>query len=278
MEVISNWAELAQKSFINIVQKLSINLIEIAGAILIILLGLVLTKVLVFFFGKILDKTKIDFFSKKLNGSELFGKSKIKIDLKVVILAFVRWVLYLVFLTVAADILNWKIISEEITNLLAYLPRLFSGLALLVIGIYIANFIKIAVNGFLEAISIAGASLISGFSFVVILLIFSLTALNQAGVDISIITNNLILLVAGVVLTLVISVGLGSIEIVKRLLLTHYIGRNFFVGEKITFQGKTGEIKSIGNLAITLTTSEGELIIPIKHFADTISLKTPHQE
>lgn len=273
MQTVTDWAEVTLNTFLKMGEQLSSNLLSVLGAVIILVLGWLTTKLITFILGKVLEKSKIDALSHKLNESKSFGNSKIEFDLSKVIIAFVKWIMYLVFLTVAADILNWTVISNEITNLLAYLPKLFSALALLIIGLYIANFIKKAIKGFLEAIAFSGAGLVSSIIFFVIAIIFTLTALNQAGIDISVITGNLIILVGGVVLTLVISIGVGSIELVQKSLYTYYVRRNYSPGDHVTYQNKKGTILSIGNLTVVIASEEGEFHVPIKDFANEVTIR-----
>lgn len=274
MKTITDWAEVTLNTFLKMGEQLSSNILSVLGAFIILILGWLITKLVTFVLGKILEKSRIDGLSKKLNESKSFGNSEIQFDLSKVILAFVKWILYLVFLTVAADILTWTVISNEISNLLAYLPRLFSALALLVIGLYIANFIKKAIKGFLDAIAFSGAGLVSSIIFFIIAIIFTLTALNQAGIDISVITGNLIIIVGGVVLTLVISIGVGSIELVQKSLYTYYVRRNFSKGDNIKYKDKKGTILSIGNLTVVIASDEGDLHVPIKDFANEVTIRT----
>ncbi|GHB26323.1 mechanosensitive ion channel family protein [Mongoliitalea lutea] len=274
MQTVTDWAEVTLNTFLKMGEQLSSNLLSVLGAVIILVLGWLTTKLITFILGKVLEKSKIDALSHKLNESKSFGNSKIEFDLSKVIIAFVKWIMYLVFLTVAADILNWTVISNEITNLLAYLPKLFSALALLIIGLYIANFIKKAIKGLLEAIAFSGAGLVSSIIFFIIAIIFTLTALNQAGIDISVITGNLIIIVGGVVLTLVISIGVGSIELVQKSLYTYYVRRNYSTGDQVTFKNKKGTIQSIGNLTVVIASEEGEFHVPIKDFANEVTIRT----
>lgn len=273
MQTISDWTDVTLNAFLKMGEQLSTNLLSILGAVIILILGWLITKLIVYILGKILEKSRIDELSNKLKESKSFGNSKIEFDLSYVILAFVKWILYLVFLIVAADILNWTIISNEITSLLAYLPKLFSALALLIIGLYIANFIKKAIKGFLEAIAFSGASVVSSIVFFIIAIIFTLTALNQAGIDISVITGNLVIIVSGVVLTLVISIGVGSIELVQKSLYTYYVRRNYSTGDRVSYKSKNGTIKSIGNLTVVISSDEGDLHVPVKDFANEVTIK-----
>jgi hypothetical protein len=273
MQTITDWAEVTLNTFKNMGEQLSSNLLSILGAVIILLLGWLITKLTIFILAKILEKSKIDELSKKINESRSFGNSRIELNLSSVILAFIKWILYLVFLTVAADILNWTVISNEITNLLSYLPRLFSALALLIIGLYIASFIKKAVRGFLDAIAFTGSGLVSSIIFFIIAVIFTLTALNQAGIDISVITGNLIIIVGGVVLTLVISIGVGSIELVQKSLYTYYVRKNYSTGDHVIYKNNKGTILSIGNLVVVISSEEGELHVPIKDFANEVTIR-----
>ena len=273
MEIITNWAEVTMNAFLKMGEQLSSNLLSLLGAIVILILGWFITRLMAFLLKKILKTSRIDHLSDKVKDAKLFGDAGVDFELSSVIVAFVRWILYLVFLTVAADILGWTIISNEISNLVSYLPKLFSAIALFIIGLYIANFIKKALKGFLDALSIVGGGLISNFVFFVILIIFSVTALNQANIDTSAITNNLVIILAGMVLIFVISLGVGSIDIVQKTLYTYYIRRNINVGDTIVFKGMTGEVESIGNLMISIKNEEGIISIPVKDFINEITLK-----
>ncbi|MCH7413609.1 hypothetical protein MM213_08945 [Belliella sp. R4-6] len=273
MKTITNWAEVTMNAFLKMGEQLSSNLLSLFGAVVILVLGWLITKLLSFLLKKILKTSRVDDLSERIKDAKLFGEVGVEFKLSSVIVAFVRWILYLVFLTVAADILGWTIISNEISSLVTYLPKLFSAIALFVIGLYIANFIKKALKGFLEALSIAGSSLISGFVFFVILIIFSVTALNQANIDTSAITNNLVIILAGLVLIFVISLGVGSIDVVQKILYTYYVRRNVEVGDRIIYKGIEGVVESIGNLMISIKNEEGIFSIPIKEFINETTIK-----
>ncbi|MCH7398269.1 hypothetical protein MM236_09725 [Belliella sp. DSM 107340] len=273
MEVITNWAEVTMNAFLKMGEQLSTNLLSLLGAIVILVLGWFITRLTAFLLKKILKTSRLDHLSDKVKDAKLFGEANMDFELSSVIVAFVRWILYMVFLTVAADILGWTIISNEIGNLVSYLPKLFSAIALFIIGLYIANFIKKALKGFLDALSIVGGGLISNFVFFVILIIFSVTALNQANIDTSAITNNLVIVLSGLVLIFVISLGVGSIEIVQKILYTYYIRRNINVGDKVIYKDLEGIVEAIDNLTVSIRVSEGVHSIPVKDFINETILK-----
>lgn len=270
MDTITKWKDLTLESLSAMGQGIAAVLPNIVGAIFALAIGWLITKIIVFLLRKILRLTKVDKLTEKINETDLFGKTDIKFNISDVILSFVKWILFLVFLIIAADIMNWNIVSVEIGNLLRYLPRLFSAIALFMIGLYVANFIKKAITGLFESMDLNGSKIVGRLVFYVILIIITVTALNQAGVDTTIITNNVTIILGAFLLAAAIGFGLGSKVIVRDLLRTFYARKNYEVGDKINIEGLEGVIVSIDNLSITLWTSKGKTILPIK---DLVSLK-----
>nr|WP_288931616.1 mechanosensitive ion channel [uncultured Allomuricauda sp.] len=270
METINEWKNVTLDSLSGMGKEIALAFPKILGAIVILFLGWIVIKIILFLLKKILKLAKIDVLNDKVNGMDVTGKGDLKIDLTKIILGFVRWFLILVFLIVAADILDWHIISKEIGNLLNYLPRFFSALVLLMLGFYIGNFVKNTIKRLFDSLEFGGSNIVSNLFFYVIVIFMSITALNQAGVDTTIITNNITLILGSFLLAFALGVGLGSREIVADILRSFYTRKTYVVGDKIVIDGDEGTIKAIDNNSLTLETQEGKFVIPIK---DVVSQK-----
>lgn len=269
METIYNWADVAMQAFISMGEQLSSGLLNFIGAVLVLFVGWLITKAVVYVVGKILKASRVDKLTEKIKESNIFGEAKINFEVSYVITAFVRWIMYLVFIIVAADIMNWTIVSNEISNLLRYLPQLFSALALFIIGLYIANFIRKAIKGLFESLNLSGVNALSSIVFYIIVVIFTIAALNQANIDTSVIANNITIILASILLTVAIGVGLGSRDVVKKLLFTYYVRKNYNVGDKIKVGDISGEIFAIDSVSVTLKTQTSKVVIPIVEMTET---------
>nr|WP_297785307.1 mechanosensitive ion channel [uncultured Allomuricauda sp.] len=270
METINEWKNVTLESLSGMGKEIALAFPKILGAIVILILGWIVIKIVLFLLKKILKLAKVDMLNDKINGMDVTGKGDLNVDVIKVILGFVRWFLILVFLIVAADILDWKIISQEIGNLLHYLPRFFSALALLMLGFYIGNFVKKTIKRLFDSLEFGGSNIVSNLFFYVIVIFMSITALNQAGVDTTIITNNITLILGSFLLAFALGVGLGSREIVADILRAFYTRKTYVVGDRIVIDGNEGTIKAIENNSLTLETQEGRFVIPIK---DVVSQK-----
>lgn len=270
METINEWKDLTFNSLITMGRDIASALPKIIGALIILLIGWIVTKVILFVLGKILKLAKLDALSEKINEMQLLGKGGFTFDFVKIILGFVKWLLLLVFLIVAADILSWEIISTEIGNLLRYLPRLFSALALMMIGLYVGNLVKTTVKRLFDSLEFAGSNVVSNLLFYIIVIFISITALNQAGIDTTIITNNITLILGAFLLAFAIGLGLGSRDIITDLLRSFYTRRTYAVGDKIVVGEHSGTVEAIENNSLILVTKTGRYVIPIK---DVVSAK-----
>ena len=269
MESISQWKDLIIQSLTSMGEKIMTTIPNIIGAIIVLVLGWIITKIVVYLLKRVFKFAKIDLLSEKINDLKLFGKSEISIPITKAITVFVKWIMFLVFLIIAADIMNWTIVSQEIGNLLRYLPKLFSAIALFMIGIYIARFVKKAIQGFYESFDLAGSKIISSIVFYIIAIIISITALNQADIDTTVVTNNVTIILGAFLLAISIAFGLGSKEVVGDLLRTFYTRKNYELGDHIKLEGIEGTVEAIDNISMTLITTKGKLILPIKDVVES---------
>ncbi|MGS2764680.1 mechanosensitive ion channel family protein [Sinomicrobium sp. M5D2P9] len=218
--------------------------------------------------GGILKLSKIDKLSAKINEADFLEKSSFKIDLRKVILFFIKCFAILILLIMGADMLGLTAVSDVAGQLITYLPRFLSGVVILAIGIVIATFVKNAIQGMLKSFDMSGSKFIAGLAFYVILIITAITALNQIGVNTDIITNNILILLGAFLAAFTIALGLGSKDIVYRLILGFYTRKNFEAGMRIRVDGVEGIIVLIDNLSLVVAMEDKKIVFPIKNITN----------
>jgi len=255
------FAETLWNQFLNVIPKILLG-------IGFIILAFIILKVVNFILKKLLKLSKIDSLTTKLNEAELFGKSDYTVVPSKIILKFVKYLLILIFVVVASDMLGLKMISEGIGSFIAYLPILISALLIFVVGVYMASLIKNAIQDTLKSLELGGSNLVGNIVFYAIVVVVSITALNQAGIDTDIITSNLTLILGSVLISFTIAFGLGARDVITRLLFGFYSRKNFEIGQHIKTKKVEGVIQQIDNICITIKTNDGIVVMPIKSFVD----------
>lgn len=245
------------------------SLPTVLGFIAFILVAWIFIKIFLWVIKKALNKTKIDEWSKKLNKTEIFGNTTINIVLTKVILSVLKWFLILIFVMAGSELYGLDVISEGITGFIAYLPKLLTALAIFIAGVYVGTIVKKAVNSMFKSLEVSGGNLVGNIAFYLIVVFLSITAFDQAGIDTSLIKDNLTLVIGSVLLAFTIAFGLGSRDIIQRLLFGYYSRKNLEIGQKIRINNIEGVVESIDNICFVIVTADDKIVFPIKDIVDS---------
>ncbi len=269
METVNQWKDLSFNTISTILMDIASAFPKIVGALVVLLVGWVISKVLRLVLKKVLKVAQVSKVSDKINDAKLFGDSDFKIDIEKVLLSFVKWLLLLVFIIAAADIAEMTVISTEIANLLRYLPILLSAMVIFMVGLFAAKLIKNMLVSVFDSMGFGGSKLVSGIVFYILLIFVTITALNQAGIDTSIITSNFTIILGSFLLAFSIAFGLGSREVVSSLLKTFYARKSYAIGDAIKFSDVEGTIEAIDSIFVTIKTAKGKIVVPIKEIVES---------
>ncbi len=237
------------------------------GAIIFIISCIIVYMLTLFVIKKLLKFSKIEFLNQKINDNEVLKKSNIKINFENIIIQTIKLILILLILVIGADFFNLNMVSQQIGNLINYLPQFISAVLIFTLGFYLGNKIKELLRNILKSIDFNGSNIISNIVFYLIIVFVSITALNQAGINTDIITSNLSIIMGAFLLTFTIAFGLGSRDVIYKLLLGFYTNKNLAIGQKIIYNGKKGMITGIDNITLTLQTEEEKILIPIENIS-----------
>jgi hypothetical protein len=264
MKTLSELQDTLMESFGGLLASATQMVPKITLGIIGLLIAWLLIKFVLFVLKRILKTAKIDVLSQRVADAKLFGDKQLTIDLLKVILNTVKVLLILLFTVVLAQILGLKAISDAIYSLFGYLPTLISALLILIGGLYLATIVKKAVVKLMESLGAGGIKMISGAIFYLITFFVSITALNQAGVDTTIITSNFSLVLGAFLLAFSLALGLGSKEIVGDLLRTFYTRKIYQVGDNVRLKNIEGRIEAIDHISMVIKTKKGKIVVPIK--------------
>lgn len=260
------WTELFVGSLQDSVSKFMSVLPNVLGAILVLVLGWLLARLIAAGLKRILQGAKFDNLSERMKIKETLEKGNIKQEPSVIVSKFVYWVLLLLVFTTSSDILGWTAVSEEISKLIGYLPTLFSAIILFLLGAFIAGFVRDVIRGATASLGISAGRIMSQVIYYLLFIIITLTALRQAGIDTTIITSNLLIIVGTVLGTAAISYGFASRDILSNVLAGYFGKRMYQIGQNIEIDGVRGTIVNITSIAITIQTTNEKVVIPTQDF------------
>lgn len=154
------------------------NMPKVLGVIAIIIIGWLVLKLFLFFIKRFLKLTKIDVLNNKINESEFLKTFNFEVNLSQIILKVFKWIFVLIIVLVGAELFELEKLSQGVISFLGYLPTLFSAIAILIVGVYLASYLKETLKNMLNSFEMSGSNSISGALFYVVLFISLIIALN----------------------------------------------------------------------------------------------------
>lgn len=273
MESILDWTTVLFESMKSFGIQIMLALPGIIGAILLVFLGWVVGKIVARILSRVLRAIKFDKLFDKHETKDFLAKMKISIKPSEIVGKFIFWLIFLLFIVTATETLGWTIVATEITNLIRFIPNLFIGIVIFVFGLYLAKFIKSLLTAFFNSLGMAGGKIISNLVFYIIMIIITLTALKQTGINTHFIDNNVTIIIALLVGAFAISFAISSRDILQNILAGFYSKNNFRVGQKIRINNNIGEILRIDSVHLVLKVGNEKTVYPVrKLITETIDI------
>lgn len=230
-------------------------------AMILLFIGWIIARVISMVILRLLVAVNIAALDKKISEIDIF--SSMNVDLAKLLSNFIYWLIMLIFITKAADIVGLTAVSVAIASIVSYLPKLISALIFFVAGSFVASIIQQVTASAFASMGIAAGRIVSSFVFYLLLVLVAITALNQAGVDTAIITQNLTVMLAAIFFAFAVAYGFGSRDIMSNLLASFYSKDKFSVGQTIRVDGVQGVIVRLDSTAVTLNAGDKEILLPL---------------
>jgi hypothetical protein len=179
----------------------------IIAALVILVIGYLVAAFIGWIIRKIVDSTNLDTFliKKKIEKPHVLGGAR----LSNIIGKLIKWWIFIIFLTPAANFIKLDTLADMITKLALWLPHLIAAIIIMVIAILAAEFLA---NIALEAKNLKGVNTIATIIRIAVLVFFANIALREIGINIVLAETTLLMLIGGFILIFVIGFGVGMIK------------------------------------------------------------------
>lgn len=174
---------------------------SIIAGVLVIVFGYILSSLVGALTHAILNAAKIDDHLRKARLAHSIGF----ISVANLGGALIKWYIFALFIIEAARIFKLGVLSDQLSRLASVLPNVFAALIIVLGGLIVADY---AADRMLHAKrkGVRVASSIVRWALIVVVIV---TALSQIGLDISFVSNALLILVAAIGVGIAIAIGIG---------------------------------------------------------------------
>lgn len=192
---------------------------NLIGAIIVFLIGWFISVGIGKLIASILQKLKIDRLLEAKGLKEALEKAEIKVKPSEFIGAICKWILVIVFLMAAVDILGWTGFSEVLKGVINYLPNVLVAVLIFVVMVIIADIVEKIVASAVGGMKVKYATLVGAIAKWAIWVFGVLAILQQLKFQAADWIFDLIKIAfLGIVAMAAIAFGLGGKEIASEVL------------------------------------------------------------
>ena len=233
------------------------------AALAVFIIGYIIARMVAGLVDRVFRSLGINRLGEKLNEVDFIEKSNINIVPSKILSKIVYYILLLIFTIVATEILNIAAVSQLVRDIINYVPSVIAAIAILIIGLLIAQALQKIVLTTIQSLGIPSAKIIAAFIFYFVFLMTIITALTQLGIETNFIATNITAIIAGGVLAFGLGYGLASKDTMANFLASFYSKDKINLGDVIAVDGVKGEVIRIESTSLRIRAEDKEVIIPL---------------
>lgn len=180
----------------------------------------------------------------------------------------VYWLVLLTTLVLVADALGVPVLSKWLAAFANFAPKIVIAVAVVFGGAVAGRLAGVAIEKAATRMAPRQARTLARLTRVAIIIAALLIAAAELGLDVSLLTQVLLVVLAATLGGGALAFGLGARGPIANILAMHYVNKSYRVGQVIRLGNEQGRIVRTSNTAVFLDTPEGELSIPGQAFSE----------
>lgn len=190
----------------------------VLAALVLLLIGMLVARGLRTAIQKGAKYAKVDQYTDKIKLNELLARLGMGRSPSFVVGFIVYWLVIVVFLLSAANAVQLTIVAMVLQRFLEFLPSLFAAILVLGVGLLFARFVGEVVQNAATANRLQGAVGFAKTVKFVIVAFAAVIAIEQLGLDMSMMTSSAQIVLGTLGLALAIAFGLGGRDVAADIL------------------------------------------------------------
>lgn len=256
----------------NIVAPLLEYIPRIGAAILVLLFGWLVSRLLRMLVVRAIGR--LDQFWQRLVAKRGLEQLQPRHPPATIVGELLFWLLMLVFVTLATDILGLRIFGNWLKEIVSFLPMVVAGILIVLVGFVVSSLARDLIGSAASSAGLSHSDLLGRSAQIIILFIAIIIGIDQVGIDIQFLS-----VVAGIVLSamlggLALAFGLGARTHVSNIIAANQLRYLYHIGDKVRVGDIEGRIIDITVSRLIIETDTGSVDIPAKLFDEQITTIT----
>lgn len=243
----------------------------VLGALLLLGLGWLIAWLSQALISRLLRKLGLDRLAERTGISRGLNAIGTQSALSYLFARITFWLILIFFILLALGTLGLTdVVTSALNSFFAFLPRLITALVIFLVGAFLARIIGDAIISMTAQSNISNGKVIGQAVRYSILVLVIILALDELGVQTTILTIIIIILIAAVALALAVAFGLGNRQLANGIMAGFHAREEFKPGQTLVIGEYTGRLIRIGTTKTLLETKDGQVSVPNVDLLDQV--------
>ncbi len=177
---------------------------QLIGAIVVLVIGYIVARILQAVLARVLQSIGFDSWMERGGIKQFFDRAQTTHTPASLLGKLVFWFVFIIAITMAADALGIRQVSEVLSQLIAYIPSIIAAILILVLAALLANFLSGIVRG------ATGSEVLSNIARYAIIIYAAFAAITELGIAVQLTAPTFLIILGAVALAAAIAFGFGA--------------------------------------------------------------------
>ncbi|MFT4798800.1 MAG: small-conductance mechanosensitive channel [Candidatus Azotimanducaceae bacterium] len=260
VDSVSNWTTAIVEAMTTLWLRVSDFFPNLLAFVVILLVGYLVSTLVSKITLRALKALKIDSFSERVGVAPVLKRANVQQETSLLISKVIFWLIALTFLVSATESLGLTRVSATIDSFVLYIPKVLGAAFILMIGLFIAQFIRDLIISGAEGFSSNLAVPLGSACYGLLVIIVVTLAVGQLDLETDLLSHVISIALLSVGAAVAIAFGIGSREIAGNVLAGNYVREMFKEGDNITTGGQTGVVNQITSVKTEIKLESGDFV------------------
>jgi len=190
--------------------EIAASLPRILGAILILIIGWIIAKLIKRGFIKLLNLVKLNYLTEKSGIDKFLRDGGSKMNAIDILGTLFYWFIMLIVIMATLNSLNLTSATALFNEIMMYIPNIIVAIVILLIGIYLARMVSQIIKTSLQSMKDTTSNMLSQIAFVAIIILTVFVTLGQLNIAKEIVTSAFQIIFGAICLAFALAFGLGG--------------------------------------------------------------------
>ncbi len=242
-------------TLVNILTEILNFIPHLVNGLIILIIGYLISALARWIIRTVLHRLRFDELADRVGITNALSSLGVRLPLSNVIAQIVFFFLLLSFATSAVMLMGLTAIASLLQNVLAFVPRAISAAIIIIFGSMLARFLGETVTNMAGNVNITYNRALGKIIEYTLVAFVVVLAISTLGVDTTILTTALTILIAAGGLAIALTFAFGAREAARNVIAGHYIRQSFSPGQQIEMGDYRGRLRSTSGTYTVLETS-----------------------